>query len=117
MSLLEILGIAAGWAAVIFVVVTSCRRFCARQPKRAASPICPSSSLTSGLRLSTQHLLDIQDGVLAVGTGAARVATLGFDYVNECGPGSIVVVVVDGALCEQVIAPAIMRRLAMRSGT
>ena len=104
----ELAAIALGWAVITYVAVSAWRRFCSRRPK----PEAPRVFVTASLNLTTQQLADVQAGVLLVGMGATRVATLSFDHVTERGVGSVIVAVVDGAMYEQVIRPAIERQLS-----
>lgn len=125
MSFLEIIGIAAGWAAVIFVVVASWRTFHTAQPKQAASgprrcecSICMRKATPRGFLLGPRELTDVQTGVFAVTSGAGRCAMLGFDALQPDGVGRVCVVITDAPLFDQVVEPAIRAHLqATRSGT
>ena len=108
MTLPELAAIALFWSVVIYVAVSAWRRFHTRRPKSEPKRVI----VTASLNLTTQQLADVQAGVLLVGMGATRVATLGFDHVTERGVGSVVVVVVDGSMFERVVAPAIERQLS-----
>lgn len=108
MTLPQLAAIALFWSVIIYVAVSAWRRFCSRRPK----PEAPRVIVTASLNLTTQQLADVQAGVLLVGMGATRVATVSFDHVTERGCGSICVLVVDGTFYTQAIEPAIQRRLA-----
>lgn len=117
MSFGEIVGAVCGWAGISLVVASFFHVMRKRQPRQGAAPPPRTVPVSSDLWLTTTQLADVQTAVIGVGHGAARCMLLGFDHVTERGVGSIVIVVADGTLFDQAIAPAIMQRLAARSGT
>lgn len=62
------------------------------------------------LALTIRQFADIQNGVVLVGSGRARIAMLGFDTLNLNGVGSLVVIVTNGAIFDQTIGPAVQQR-------
>lgn len=122
MSLLELLAIAAGWAAVIFVI---CAAWHAMHSKRVRSIkavprcecyLCKMEHAASGGLLSEKTLGDIKLAAVCVSNGAIPYAALRVDYASTKGLGALAVIVVDGALASAVIEPAVRAHLGTRSG-
>lgn len=120
MSVFEIIALSLGWTGIAFVLGSLWHGFLRKQPRarhaapspEGAPPQPCGCSVCRDLTLTPRHLTEIQVGVLLVGTGASRVVALGLDYLNEKGPGRVAITISDGALFEQVVAPAVKAHLA-----
>lgn len=125
---MTLLTIALGWCLAAIASAWLWYRVARARPRTAPSrvqpriakcqcDVCTGKTQIGHLALSPAQIIDVQSGVLLVGTGASRVATLGVDYLNESGPGQLIIVTVDAPMWEQVVGPAIRAHLqSTRSG-